>query len=67
MLLYRINRDLPITCECLCWNCLTMNLRKTNSRQKVDNNLHPSLKLGDHAVHYLGLIIDSSLTWHDLR
>ena len=75
-LLLKINKELPNIYDWLCANKLTLNLRKTKylifqPRQKVDYNLLPPLSIGGQCleqvskIKYLGIYIDSHLSWHD--
>ena len=75
-LLERINSELPSIYDWLCANKLTLNLSKTKyiifqPRQKINYNLHPPLILAGKyvdasvSVKYLGLLIDSHLSFHD--
>ena len=76
ILLQKINFELPAIHEWLCSNKLTLNLSKRKylvfqTRQKLNSNLYPPLKLADqyleqsYSVKYLGLIIDCFLSWHE--
>ena len=75
-LLLKINKELPNIYDWLCANKLTLNLRKTKylifqPRQKVDYNLLPPLSIAGQCleqvskIKYLGIYIDSHLSWHD--
>ena len=68
--------ELPAIHEWLCSNRLTLNLSKTKylvfqSRQKLNSNLYPPLKLADqylkqsYSVKYLGVIIHCFLSWYE--
>ena len=75
-LLFEINKELPNIYDWLCANKLTLNLRKTkhlifHPRQKVDYNLLFPLSIAGQCleqvskIEYLGIYIDSHLSWHD--
>ena len=75
-LLFEINKELPNIYDWLCANKLTLNLRKTKylifqPRQKVDYNLLFPLSIAGQfleqvsKIKYLGIYIDSHLSWHD--
>ena len=75
-LLLKINKELPNIYDWLCANKLTLNLRKTKylifqPRQKVDYNLLPPVSIAGQCleqvskIKYLGIYIDSHLSWHD--
>ena len=75
-ILLQINNKLPNIYDWLCANKLTLNLRKTKylifqPRQKVNCNLLPPLSLAGQpleqacSIKYLGIYIDSHLSWHD--
>ena len=77
-LIHHINSELPKIYDWLCANKLTLNFSKTKyiifqPRQKLNFNLHPPTCIVlagqplDYSfnVKYLGLIIDSHLSWHD--
>ena len=75
-LLFEINKELPNIYDWLFANKLTLNLRKTKylifqPRQKVDYNLLFPLSIAgqcleqESKIKYLGIYIDSHLSWHD--
>ena len=75
-LLLKINKELHNIYDWLCVNKLNLNLRKTKylifqPRQKVDYNLLPPLSIAGQCLEqvskmkYLGIYIDSHLSWHD--
>ena len=77
VLIQRIHSELPPDYEWQCSNKLTLNLSKTKClvfqpQQRNNYNLYPPpLKLADqyleqsNTVKYLGLVIDSFLSWND--
>ena len=75
-LLLKINKEPPNIYDWLCANKLTLNLRKTKYLifqpcQKVDYKILPPLSIAGQCleqvskIKYLGIYIDSHLSWHD--
>ena len=75
-LIQKVNMEFQKILDWLSSNKLTLNLSKTKyiifqPRQKVNYNLYPPVMLADqvieqtHNFKYLGVIMDSNLSWHD--